>query len=362
MDAINYFASDYRAARAKFLEAARAVGASIETFDNPALGPDGKPLHTDVALLGDPTADRVLLANSATHGGEGFCGSGCMVGWLRSGRHRNMPANVRAVLVHAINPYGFAWIRRVNEDNIDLNRNFVDHGTGTWPANADYGPLHAHILPDSWDDDSLREMESVFQAYIAEHGEFGLQTALSKGQYDHGDGIFYGGRKQTWSNRTFRDIVSRLVAGAVHIGFIDFHTGLGPYATAELIARFEPGSDVERHYRSWYGEGLTSPSSGNSTSPALHGLIADGVTGSCPNAAVTSITAEYGTFPIRDILFALLSDNWLHAKGKLDSEQGREIKANMRRRFYPDEDDWKELVWLRGRQILDRAVRGLSTT
>jgi hypothetical protein len=360
MDPINYFATDYRTARIKFLEAATAAGARIETFDNPALGPDGMPLHTDVALLGDPAAERVLLVNSATHGGEGFCGSGCMVGWLRSDRHRLMPATVRTVLVHAINPHGFAWIRRVTEDNIDLNRNFVDHATGTWPVNVEYGPLHANLRPGTWTTESRQAMESDFRDYIAAHGEFALQAALSKGQYDHADGIFYGGHKATWSNRTFREIVARFVTGAAHIGFIDFHTGLGPYGTAELIAHFDPNSGDERHYRSWYGEGLTSPTSGNSTSPALYGLIADAVTGGCPDANVTSITAEYGTYPVRDVFNALLADNWLHAKGDLDSDLGRAIKADMRLRFYPDEDDWKELVWLRGRQILDRAVRGLA--
>lgn len=27
-------------------------------------------------------------------------------------------------MVHVLNPYGMAWLRRVNENNVDLNRNF----------------------------------------------------------------------------------------------------------------------------------------------------------------------------------------------------------------------------------------------
>ena len=360
MDVHRYFAADYRAARANFLDAARAAGARVETFDNPAVAPDGRPVHTDVALLGDPAAERLLLVNSATHGGEGFCGSGCLVGWLRSGRHRLLPATVRAVLVHAINPHGFAWIRRVTEDNVDLNRNFVDHAAGSWPANAEYGKLHPTILPACWDDAGRGPMQTTFLAYMAEHGAFALQTALSRGQYDHADGIFYGGRVPTWSNRTFRAIVDGFCRQAAHIAFLDFHTGLGPFGHAEMIARFTQDSPEERRLRTWFGEGLTSPETGDSTSPPLTGLIADGLIAGCPDADVVSLTVEYGTRPIRRILLALLADNWLHARGDVDSGLGQAIKAEMRACFYPDEDDWKELVWLRARQILDRAVNGVA--
>ena len=362
MDAIRYFAADYRAARAAFLDAARAAGARIESFDNPALAPDGLPVHTDVALLGDAAAERLLVVNSGTHGGEGFCGSGCLVGWLRSGRHRLLPANVRAVLVHAINPHGFAWIRRVTEGNVDLNRNFIDHDAGRWPDNAEYGTRQAALLPSRWDEAGRGPMESAFAAYMAEHGAFALQTVLSRGQYDHVDGIFYGGRSPTWSNRTFRAIAEGFCRQAAHIAFLDFHTGLGPYGTAELIARYTHGSAEEHRLRAWFGEGLTSPEAGNSTSPPLTGLIADGLIAGCPGADVVSVTVEYGTYPIRRILGALLADNWLHARGDVDSDLGRVIKAEMRACFYPDENDWKELVWLRARQIVDRAVAGLAAT
>ena len=32
------------------------------------------------------------------------------------------------VLVHVLNPYGMAWLRRTNENNVDLNRNFLLDG------------------------------------------------------------------------------------------------------------------------------------------------------------------------------------------------------------------------------------------
>eukprot|EP01046_Picozoa_sp_COSAG06_P000408 COSAG06_NODE_11_length_35482_cov_68.929888_21_plen_125_part_00 len=91
----------------------------MQSFDHPLLGPGGSALATDVATVGDPDAKAVLMVCTATHGVEGFTGSACLVDWLRmlrSGEESIWPAaGVRIVLVHAINPHGYAWIRRVNE-------------------------------------------------------------------------------------------------------------------------------------------------------------------------------------------------------------------------------------------------------
>ena len=78
-------------------------------------------------------------------------------------------------------------------------------------------------------------------------------------------------------------------------------------------------------------------------------------------AEITSVTIEFGTYPVRDVLRALQADNWLHLRGDPDSDLGREIKADIRRRLFPDEDDWNEMVHVRARQLLRRAVAGLAT-
>lgn len=354
-NAIGDFAADYREAREKFLAAASAAGARIETFDNPQPGPDGAPVHTDVALIGDDAAENVLIANSATHGVEGFCGSAALVGWLRTGEGNALASGTRAVLIHAINPHGFAWLRRVTEDNVDLNRNFVVHD-GNYPARPAYDELHPVLVPKLWDDKSKAAREKAYAKYIKKHGEYGLQSAVTGGQYGRADGLFYGGRAATWSNTTFHAILENFVSGAEKIAFLDFHTGLGPYGYGTLLG----GSTSGRGLGAWFGEGKASPSPGKSLSAPLSGVIGGAVRRQFPDAEVTSATVEFGTYPVPEVLAALLADNWIHLHGDPDSELGREIKAEIRKRLYPDEDDWKELVWLRSRQVLRRAARGLA--
>jgi hypothetical protein len=360
MDFVSYFARDYRGARAKFLEACLGAGLEPETFENPAPAPDGRPVYTDVAAIGPDQAENVLLVTAGTHGIEGFCGSGAMVGWLRAREDRNLPPGVRAVFVHAINPHGFAWLRRVTEDNVDLNRNFVDHDAGVWPANAEYALLHPALVPERWDDDSRRAAHAAIDYFIARHGRFALQSAISRGQYDHTDGVFFGGRAPTWSNRTFREVVRRHVAGARRVCFLDFHTGLGPYGTAELISAAVPGTPLAERMQAWFGHGVSSPAAGNSSSPSLSGVIRSALNVDLPDAEITGATVEFGTYPVEEMLEAVRADNWLHLRGEPGSAQWHAIKAQIRRAFYPDEDDWKELVFVRARQVLRAGARGLS--
>ena len=112
----------------------------------------------------------------------------------------------------------------------------------------------------------------------------------------------------------------------------------------------------------WFVNGLEPPAEGQSSSAPLTGTIGSGLRRRLngTDTDVTSLTVEFGTYSVREVLMALIADNWLHAKGNPDSDLGRAIKAQVRKALYPDEDDWKELVWVRGRQILRRGIKGLA--
>ena len=144
-------AQDYTEARGRFLEAARESDVQVEHHDHPFTGPAGEPLATDVAIIGSPDAPTRLLVISGTHGVEGFAGSLCQTTWLTEGA--SVPDDLAIVLVHAINPYGFAWIRRVNEDNVDLNRNCIDFSAAL-PENPGYDQLAAALVPPTWDEET----------------------------------------------------------------------------------------------------------------------------------------------------------------------------------------------------------------
>ena len=353
------FSQSYAEAREKFLAAAERAGATPETYLNPNKGPGGETLATDVAWFGEADAPRVLVAISGTHGVEGFCGSGWQIDWLRGDGPKSVPRGLGVLIVHAINPYGFCWIRRVTEENVDLNRNFVDH-TQPYPDNPGYRELADFLVPRSLDEDTLRAAETRLAEYRQRHGDIAFYRAVSAGQYSHGDGLFYGGNGPTWSNRTTHAIVDRHLRARRAVAVVDFHTGLGPYGYGELIGHYDPDTQGSERSRAWYGPSLMETKRGMSASQARDGLTHYGYNRALAGADVTVVTLEFGTYSREQGHKALRADHWLHRYGDPLSGEARRIKATLRDHFYPDRDDWKEMILFRGHQVVRQEVAGLQ--
>ena len=354
------FSDSYAEARPKFCGAAAAAGGAIGSWLNPkAKGPNGEALYLDTARFGAADAANMLVLIAGTHGVEGHCGSGAEIAWLRDGGPAKLPRDTGALLIHAINPYGFAWTRRVTEDNVDLNRNFVDHDKA-YPKNLGYEALAAAILPRNWNEEGHAETTRAFNAYAQEHGAFGLQGAVTGGQYTHPDGVFFGGHKPGWSNRTIRAIARQELSEARRVGVIDFHTGLGPFGHGELIAATPPDTKSFKRARAWYGDEMTSSEEGTSTSAVVVGVMVDSFPQELPDAEVTSIAIEYGTYPVVDVLNAVRADNWLHQRGDLGSPLGKSIKADIKERFFPSGDKWRDMVWARAEQTIGWTLKGMT--
>jgi Protein of unknown function (DUF2817) len=357
MNASQHFRPTYHAAREAFRAGAAARGLNVQSHRNPAKGVAGEELTTDVVLIGPADAGRLMVVASGTHGAEGFCGSGIQVGWLAAD-HR-LPADTAVLLIHALNPYGFSHVRRVTEDNVDLNRNFIEHGNAK-PANAGYDALRDIICPREWTEESERKNLAALQAYAATHGLDALENAIASGQYVDPQGVFYGGTQPTWSNRTFREILKPLAATARRVAFIDLHTGIGPYGFGEIMSNHGRNDPGDKIMKAWWGAEATYFDDGTSSSYYVAGDTQVAVAQTLSKAQIAGITLEYGTIPKVDMMNAVRADNWLYVHGELDSPKGRAIKAQIRAAFYPDRDDWKEMVVERGHYVMKRMLRCLS--
>jgi len=354
------FPSDYAAARAAFRDAAGQAGARLHSYLNAgARGPADEPLTTDAAWLGPAEASRVLVTVSATHGAEGFCGSGVQTGTFRAGLARTLPADTALLAVHAINPYGFAWMRRVTEQNIDLNRNFVAFDRPL-PRNDGYIALADALCPAEWSEAARRAAGARMAEYGRRHGAAALQQAITGGQYSHAEGIFYGGAAPSWSRHTALRIAAEHLDRARRIAVIDYHTGLGPYGHGEKIIIHPPDTAAFARARDWYGEAITSTSLGTSKSTDVVGDLLTGLTTALPAAEVTGMALEYGVRSLNETLDAVRADNWLQHHGDRGSAQGREITAQMRDTFYGDADDWKDMVFEQAVEAQRRALAGLA--
>lgn len=359
------FSKDYAAARRHFLALAEKQRLPLKTYRNPNAAPTGEPLSTDLALQGSADAAKFLVTISATHGVEGFCGSGCQADWLTESAGAALPPEIAILNVHAINPYGFAWLRRGTEENVDLNRNFIDFSRNELPANPEYDVLADAFVPSSLDPAVVAAGQARIRAFREQHGERALQMARAGGQYKHPTGIFYGGIEPTWARRILEQIVADYdLASRRQVAVIDYHTGLGPYGYGELICDHNPGSSNVETARAWYGECVTEPLLGTSSSVPKQGTAGIDFWQRHLGSRAIYCALEYGTFSTEHGSGPMREDHVLHATGKVDwnTPETQRIKRNLRRHYFPDTQPWRELVLFRSRQVLTQALAGLAGT
>jgi hypothetical protein len=359
MDASRHFAQTYAEAREKFLAAADAAGLDVESHVHPLRGRDDETLAMDVALDGARDARRLLIVTSACHGVEGFCGSGIQNALLHDGAWREaaLGEGVAVLYIHGLNPYGFSWWRRVTQENVDLNRNFHDFSRPL-PHNAAYDEIAPLLTPSTWP--PAPEVNAQVMQLIAQRGVQALQAATSAGQYDHPEGLFYGGRNPTWSNQTLRHVLQDHGRACTKLAWIDLHTGLGPPGLGERIFACRDDDAALARARAWWGPEVTSIYDGSSTSPLLTGLMWLAAYEECPQAEYTGIALEYGTVPILDVIDALRADQWLELHPEAPPDLARLIKQQLRDAFYTDDDGWKQQVVEQAFEAARQAVEGLS--
>jgi hypothetical protein len=359
-DASRFFAQTYAEARTRFLEHVAAAGLDVQSHPHPLVGRDGEALAMDVVRDGATDAQAVLLVTSACHGVEGFCGSGLQNALLADAalRAEARRCGVALLLIHGLNPWGFSWWRRTTHENVDLNRNWHDFHRPL-PQNEGYAAIAHALVPATWP--PTAENEAVLAAYAAAHGARGLQTAVSAGQHEFPEGLFYGGQQPTWSQQTLRHVLQDHARRCTRIGWIDLHTGLGPTGHGERIFACRDDAAALVRARTWWGSNVTSIYDGSSTSAKLSGLMCEGIYEECPQAEYTGIALEYGTVPFEQVTLALRADQWLENHPETGAATRQAIKRQVRDAFYTDTPEWKRQIVDQGLQAVRQGLAGLAS-
>jgi hypothetical protein len=353
------FSENYALAREKFLRTAREAGARVSSFLLGNQGPEGVELASDVAWLGAPNAAKVLATISGTHGVEGFFGSATQIEWLRRSKSAQLPKDVAVLHIHAINPYGFAYLRRTNEDNIDINRNWINFDEPL-PENTSYDKLSADLCPTDWSPATQATTGARLNAWIGAHGLTEFQQVVSGGQWRHPNGLFFGGVAPSWSRRTLTHIIESELKDASRVCIVDFHTGLGPYGYAEPIIgqpRQDPGF---ARTRAWIGAAAKSVHGDGSISAEIKGDGMSVMPDLLPRAIVDVVALECGIRPVNEVALALRADAWLHAHGDPRSADAKPIKAMIRAAFHSDEPMWQGMALGQGLAACQAAIGGLA--
>jgi hypothetical protein len=353
------FSDSYAEARRKFVDAARRAGAKLTSYQHPSeRGPGGEALYLDVSVLGPGNASRVFVVGSGTHGIEGYSGSAAQRAWLRS--RPRLPKDTAVVFFHAQNPWGFAHKTRTTEENVDLNRNFIDFSKAL-PKNPGYAELQPAIAIKDWTEESIADAFAKLDAYRERVGEQAFSDAFNGGQYTHHDGIFYGGSRPQWANRAFRAAVETHLEQARRVAFLDLHTGIGPWCEHIYLCFHPEGSPARDRARAWWGERAVNLQGVTHKKLATYsGTIIDAFAGMLPNAEVTSIVVEFGTLPRREMQRAGLAQRWMRFEGPRDPVLAAKVRREYEAAFYPVAPEWRAAVLVQSKEFIDRGVAGIG--
>ena len=369
MTASRHFSETYQEAQQRFLDAARSQEAEVTAYHNPhGTGPNGEPLVLHTAWIGPRDATTVLLNLSGTHGAEGFPGSAAQTLWLTHRGAASLPAGTAALFIHAVNPFGFAWMLRGTENNVDLNRNWLDHSEPL-PENPLYDAVHDLLCPKSLDDKAMQLLMARGADLIEKHGQWALEDAISRGQYTHPDGFHFGGHATEWSTRTLQEIVGKELAGARRVAFIDWHSG--PVGNGELIflCFSDPQSAAFGRAADWWGRRNLDPSTVDrlwgSKRPTRRGIVFWGVEQALqPHAEMTGAVIEFRSASPKPnpalALRASMLERWLRFEGGLDAPESAAFREEIRADYAPRRRSWEETVTQNALLVYDQTLAGMA--
>jgi hypothetical protein len=344
----SFFSPDYATARGRFLSAARAAGAALESLPIDAAGPRGEKLSIDAARLGAPAASRVLLHTSGLHGVEGFAGAAVQLAAL--GGPPAVPAGCALVLVHVLNPYGMAWLRRANESNVDLNRNFLAPPERREGAPPLYSRLDRLLNPPTAPGpDGFRWR---LAAAGLRHGPRALKQAIAGGQYAFPRGLFYGGRKLEAGARLYLEFLRRFLAAADYLFALDLHTGLGPRGDETLILEAGAGATSAVELSRALGRRLVDPAAGRAAY-RIRGGMGGALGRALPRARIDFVLQEIGTRPVVAVLHALREENRCHHH---DGGLAHPAKQALLEAFCPSSLKWRQRALKKGLALLHAAA------
>lgn len=352
-----YFPRTYAESRHRFLNAARAVAAKLYSYEVDSTVPED--LTIDVAILGAEDAPA-LIVSSGVHGVEGFCGAAVQLALLERLNDPSFRKDIRYILIHGLNPYGFSHLRRFNEDNVDLNRNFLkdpaDYAGVPDGYNRLNGLLNPQSPPSQFEPFKLKALGHIWLT--------GLQTlkqVVAGGQYEYPRGLFFGGKGPCRSTQIVQDNCAAWLAAAEQILHIDFHAGLGSFAATKLLVSETKDSEHYAWYVDTFGaEYVESHAQPGGIAYSPSGSFGEWLQNYFSARDYRFMCAEFGTYDIIRILGAVRAENRAQHYGTKNSQPYLRAKHELQECFCPASLPWRRQVVTSGLRIITQGQQALS--
>ena len=366
---LSLFPDIYEASRARF----RADLAAVQQ-----LWPQARLSQHKLAGKEDLTIDwiyadalgkneKVFILTTGEHGVEGYVGAAMQQRFIEKFMPQLNPQNTGLLLVHAINPWGMKNHRRVNGNNVDLNRNFIYDGVFELVYNPAYDKVRSTLYRPTLIQ-SLGTSNFFFKAELLAHlarlGVIGFHKASLSGQYRDAQGMYYGGSEYQEETRTLMQLLRQALSAYEQILHLDMHTGYGPRYQMSLVnSALETGTSQEFEQKFNYPVVVAA---NPEEFYAIRGDLVDFVyemwQHEFPQKRLFATAYEFGTlgnsyFGKVHCPVEMVNENRHYWHGALNEQISEQVKREFEELFNPSAADWKEKAVADGDQAFTGILR-----
>jgi Protein of unknown function (DUF2817) len=340
------FSPNYHIARDRFCSKSAELGWQLESYSVK------EDLSIDVIISAYLPSRPTILVSSGLHGGEGFFGSAVQLALLKSG---SLATNINWVFIHALNPYGFANLRRCNENNIDLNRNFL-------LADEEYrgsSPIYSKISP-ILNPERIGKVDWFLPQMLGAIAKYKLGTiwqAVAEGQYDFPQGLFFGGQAASKTQQIIQKHLPGWIKDSQNILHLDFHTGLGKWGTYKLLMDTAVNPAELQELQSYFGAESILAVDGGKKKYQVRGNIGQWTRQLLQPRNYHYFCVEFGTYSFAKVLLALRQENYVHNWLDAADPNYLRTKEHMKEIFCPESDQWRSTVISKSLEIVAQADR-----
>ena len=349
-----YFAETYEENRAKFrnlLAPIKEIWPNTELHQL-SIDPPSDDLTIDV-LRASPSDryDKLLFISTGLHGIEGYIGAAVQHLFAVEFLKLLNPLNTGVCFIHAVNPWGMKNRRRVNEHNVDLNRNFNYDESGKLDlVNSAYDRAGYLLNPDR----ALKRPNSLFfylrlLNLILSMGPAVFREAVLFGQYRYPKGLYYGGSSLEPSSEQMNNLFRNAIQPYRQVLYIDMHSGYGPREQMTLV-----NSTYERRDSASLQKAFEYPLVVKTDPEEFYQMRGDMVDyfyqvmdNHYADKNFFGTSFEFGTFgesflAVIKSLRVMVNENRLFHHGAVSEKVAERARVEFEALFNPPDDEWKE--------------------
>ncbi len=309
---------------------------------------------------------KLILISSGVHGVEGFTGSAIQRYLMKQTLDENDLFDSDVLFLHGINSYGFKNKKRVNENNIDLNRNFFfkREKIPKKEKNLGYRRFASFFMPKFPFTFWFLEYFIFFVRFTGIMFRIGIKNfsnAFVNGQFEFKKGLYFGGKRPESVVKRLRKFFKSNLAKYKWILHLDIHTGHGEANGLLLIQNANLGTPEDNNIMKIIeGLPILKPDSGGAFYKTA-GDFTDFLSKIfLEQKKIFPLTLEIGTLGNDSLIkairtsFLMVAENRIRHCGSWFVKNKEKVEHMFFRYFYPDSEIWRKVA-------LEKSIETIQT-